>query len=135
MKTKSRFGKFIEGKLKPNNITVDKFLKKTLIPKTAYYQLKKDDSTLEIGQIKRMADLFGMSYVDIQIELGRISELDMTYPMSNEHAEKIINANYSFFINHGLDPNLLTECERKDLAIKLDIQLKTLSSLYSKKIE
>jgi len=133
MEEKSKFGIYVDKKIDEKDMKVSDFIKESIISKRKYYQLVKDDSNLEIGEIERAAKIFNMSYTDFQIALGRISLLDLTYPMTNELANNIINANKIYFENFGLDINRLTNEQKKDLAIRLYLEIETLSSHFSTK--
>ena len=113
MEEKSKFGIYVDKKIDEKDMKVSDFIKESIISKRKYYQLVKDDSNLEIGEIERAAKIFNMSYTDFQIALGRISLLDLTYPMTNELANNIINANKIYFENFGLDINRLTNEQKK----------------------
>ena len=113
-------------------MSVEEFLDVSDISKRTYYAAKSDDSILEIGHMSKICEVFNISYLELQIQLGRVERLETTYPMKNELANNIIYSNSQYFKMHGLDINCLSIAEKKDLAIMLDIQIQLLSSFYSK---
>ena len=133
MEDKSKFGLYIDKKLEEKNMKVSEFIDKSMISKRNYYQLLKDDSILEIGQMQKVANLFDTSYLQLQVELGNVNTLETSFPINSDDVNNLIYANRAFLANYGLDINRLSNEEKKELATKLDIQLQMLAIFYSRK--